>query len=128
MDIFAFREYVLSLPSVEESTPFDDVTLVYKVGGKMFACVDLEQFNRVVVHHSAERGEELRDSYSEITPAWHFNKRYWSDVSVEGDTPDVVIRRLICESYIFTIHHNVTPKSLREQLLRSCRDAGMDVE
>ena len=117
MDFFAFREYVLSLPNVEECTPFDDVTLVYKVGGKMFACVDLEHFDRVVVHHSVERGEELHDMYAEIKPAWHFNKRYWSDVSVEGDIPDGVIRTLIKESYLFTIHHNVTPKSLREQLL-----------
>lgn len=118
MDIFAFREYVLSLPNVEECTPFDDVTLVYKVGGKMFACADMERFNRVVVHHSVERGVELRDAYAEILPAWHFNKRYWSDVSVAGDIPDRVIRSLIRESYIFTIHHNVTPKALRERLLR----------
>lgn len=117
MDIFAFREYVLSLPSVEECLPFDDVTLVYKIGGRMFACVDLGHFNRVVVHHSPERGEELRDAYSEITPAWHFNKRYWSDVSVVGDIPDGLVRELIAESYLFTILHNVTPKQRREELL-----------
>ena len=122
MDILAFREYVLSLPNVEECTPFDDVILVYKVGGKMFACADMEQFNRVVVHHSIERGEELREQYSQILPAWHFNKRYWSDVSVVGDIPDAVIRTLISESYLFTIHHNVTPKALREKLLREYSD------
>ena len=117
MDIFAFREYVLSLPNVEECMPFDDVTLVYKIGGRMFACAHLEHFSRVVVHHSVERGEELRDNYAEILPAWHFNKRYWSSVSVEGDIPDGFIRELILESYIFTIRHNVTPKALRERLL-----------
>lgn len=34
MDILDFREYVLSLHDVEETTPFDDSTLVYKVAGK----------------------------------------------------------------------------------------------
>ena len=117
MDIFAFREYVLSLPNVEECMPFDDVTLVYKIGGRMFACAHLEQFSRVVVHHSVERGEELHDMYAEIQPAWHFNKRYWSDVSVRGDIPDAFIRELIRESYIYTIRNNVTPKTMRERLL-----------
>ena len=36
MDIVDFREYCLSLPEVEECLPFDDVTLVFKVAGRMF--------------------------------------------------------------------------------------------
>ena len=37
MDVLAFRDYCLSLPLTEECTPFDETTLVYKVGGKMYA-------------------------------------------------------------------------------------------
>ena len=37
MDVLTFRDYCLSLPMAEETTPFDETTLVYKVGGKMFA-------------------------------------------------------------------------------------------
>ena len=117
MDIIALREYVLSFASVDECTPFDDVTLVYKVAGKMFLCVDMECPDHIVIHHSPERGEALRDEWGEIRPAWHFNKRYWSDVSVVGDLPESVVRMLIRESYVFTIHHNVTPKALRERAL-----------
>ncbi|MFI3285897.1 MAG: MmcQ/YjbR family DNA-binding protein, partial [Rikenellaceae bacterium] len=36
MNIEEYREYCLSLPCVEETLPFDDVTLVYKIGGKVF--------------------------------------------------------------------------------------------
>ena len=36
MDILEYRDYCLSLPFVEESTPFDETTLVFKVGGRMF--------------------------------------------------------------------------------------------
>lgn len=124
MDIFDFREYLLSFYEVEETTPFDDVTLVYKVGGKMFACADMEDFTKVVVHHDPEVGEALRDKYPQIEPAWHFNKRYWSSVRVDGDLPDALVRELIRESYIYTIHHNVTPKHRREELLRELTHEG----
>ncbi len=118
MDILDLREYILSFYDAEESTPFDDVTLVYKVGGKMFACASMDDFSIIVIHHNPEIGEVLRDKYPQITPAWHFNKRYWSSVRVDGDLPDALVRELIRESYIFTIHHNVTPKARREELLR----------
>ena len=34
MDVLSFRDYCLSLPLTEETTPFDETTLVYKIGGK----------------------------------------------------------------------------------------------
>lgn len=118
MDILDFREYVLSLPLVEECTPFDETTLVYKIGGRMFACADMEEFDRVTVKHDPDEGEALRDRYAEITPAFHFNKRYWSSLSVSGDLPDALIRRLIRSSYFYTLRNTVTPKRLREELTR----------
>ena len=117
MDILDFREYVLSLYDVEETTPFDDSTLIYKVACKWFVVVDMDDLTHIVIHHSPEAGESLRDKYPHITPAWHFNKRFWSSVRVDGDLPEKLIRELIYDSYIFTIHHNVTPKARREELL-----------
>ena len=118
MDILDFREYVLSLPLVEECTPFDETTLVYKIGGRMFACADMEEFDRLTVKHDPYEGEALRDRYAEITPAFHFNKRYWSSLSVGGDLPDALIRSLIRNSYFYTLRNTVTPKRLREELMR----------
>ena len=117
MDILDFREYVLGLPEVEECTPFDDVTLVYKVGGRMFACANMEEFTGISFHHDVEQGVALREQYSDVVPAWHFNKKYWSTVRVYGDVPDRAVREMIYGSYIFTIHHNVTPKAARLRLL-----------
>ena len=118
MDILDLREYVLSLPCAEETTPFDDATIVYKIEGKWFMVVDVEELSHIVIHHPVERGIALRDEWREIVPAWHFNKRYWSSVRLDGDLPEAVVRELIRESYIFTIRHNVTPKARREELLR----------
>ena len=94
MDILDFREYVLSLYDVEETTPFDDSTLVYKVAGKWFVVVDMDDLTHIVIHHSPEVGESLRDKYLQITPAWHFNKRFWSSVRLDGDLPEKLIREL----------------------------------
>ena len=118
MDILDLREYVLSLPRAEETTPFDDATIVYKIAGKWFMVVDVEDLSHIVIHHPVEQGIALRDEWREIVPAWHFNKRYWSSVRLDGDLPEAVVRELIRESYIFTIRHNVTPKARREELLR----------
>lgn len=41
MDILDVRELCLSLPQSEETTPFDETTLVYKVAGKMFLLADM---------------------------------------------------------------------------------------
>lgn len=34
MDILELRRYCLSLPLAEECTPFDETTLVFKIGAK----------------------------------------------------------------------------------------------
>ena len=43
MNIESIREYCLSKKQVNESFPFNDVTLVFKVMGKMFALFDLSE-------------------------------------------------------------------------------------
>ena len=43
MNIESVREYCLSLPLVTEAFPFDERTLVFRILGKIFACVDLER-------------------------------------------------------------------------------------
>ena len=44
MDILELRRYCLSLPLAEECTPFDETTLVFKIGGKMFCYTDMVEF------------------------------------------------------------------------------------
>ena len=42
---------------------------------------------------------ELRAEYEGIRPAWHMNKRHWSDVYFNQDVPDDLIRQLVRNSY-----------------------------
>lgn len=88
MDVLAFRDYCLSLPFTEECTPFDETTLVYKVGGRMYAFADMVGFERIALKCDPEEALLLRERYpDEVTPAWHTNKRLWNDVRTTGDLP-----------------------------------------
>ena len=126
MDIIDLREYVVSLPLVEECQPFGDDAVVYKVGGRMFLCFVLEHTQRVAVKCNPDRAILLRDEYlSAITPAWHFNKKHWNDIYFE-QLPREVVEREIRHSYLTVICENVTPKALREEILEVVRQAKIE--
>ena len=126
MDIIDLREYIVSLPLVEECQPFGDDAVVYKVGGRMFACYVLEHTTRVAVKCNPDRAIVLRDEYLEaITPAWHFNKRHWNDIYFE-QLPRAIVEREIRHSYLTVIRENVTPKALREEILEVVRETAIE--
>ena len=125
MDIIDFREYCISLPDVEETLPFDDTTLVYKVGGRMFAMVSLERADYFAVKCDPERAIILRDRYPQVTAGWHLNKRHWNDVRFDGRLDDEALRREIRHSYMLVVRLNVTPKALREEILAHIAEEGI---
>ena len=125
MDIIELREFILSLPGVEETEPFkDDDVAVYRIGGKWFATYIFARPEYIAVKCDPDRAIDVRDRYECITPAWHFNKRHWNDIRF-SELPDEILKREICHSYITVIKKNVTPKSLRENLLHQATETGI---
>ena len=100
MTLEDFYEYCLAKPGVEETFPFDEHTLVFKVMGKMFAITGLnrEEF-KVNLKCDPDRSLELREQYEEIEPGWHMSKRHWNTVNFEGELSEKLIRELIDNSY-----------------------------
>jgi len=100
MNVEEFREYCLIKKGVEESFPFDESTLVFKVMGKMFALtgLDREEF-RINLKCDPERAIELRDEYPDIQPGWHMSKKHWNTVICEGDLEVNFIKELVDHSY-----------------------------
>lgn len=125
MDIVTFREYCLSLPEVEETLPFDDDTLVYKVSGRMFAMISISRPDHFAVKCHPDRALLMRDRYSEITPGWHLNKRHWNDVSIVGELTDSFLKAEIRHSYFAVVRKNVTPRERRDMVLALAVDAGV---
>ena len=103
MNIEDVREYCLSKNYSSESTPFDEDTLVYKVGTpeltKMFALTSLSRSNYLLLKCDPERAIELRDKHPEIESAFHMNKRHWNGVIIDGDLSDEFIHSMIDDSY-----------------------------
>lgn len=103
MNLETYYEYCLSKKGVTEHFPFDEDTLVFKVGGKMFALSSLLQWEKetpsINLKCNPEWAEELRLQYNAIQPGYHMNKVHWNTVAVNKDVPDTMIIDLINHSY-----------------------------
>jgi predicted DNA-binding protein (MmcQ/YjbR family) len=83
MNIESIREYCLSKKGVTEGFPFNDTALVFKVAGKMFALLDLSADSRgISLKCDPDLAIERREQYSEVTPAYHFNKIIWRVLAI----------------------------------------------
>ena len=88
MNIEQIREYTLSLPGVTEDQAFGDDILNFRLEGKIFVCLWLgggrydmkDGVSRIALKLSPDRNIELREQFSAVTPAYHWNKKHWSDV------------------------------------------------
>ena len=99
MDIETIRDYCLQKKAANECFPFDEENLVFKVMGKMFACINLNNPTLIDVKCDPDYALELRELHPGIEGAFHFNKKYWNQVSLCGDIDDRLIRHLIDHSY-----------------------------
>lgn len=100
MDIETFRDYCLAKKGVEETLPFDEVTLVFKVMGKMFALTSLksEEFT-VNLKCDPIRSVNLREQYEDIIAGYHMNKKHWNTVHFENGLDDDFLLELVDHSY-----------------------------
>ena len=103
MNIEEFYGYCLSKKGVTEHFPFDEDTLVFKVGGKMFALSSLTQWEKgdasVNLKCDPERALELRAQYDAVNPGYHMSKQHWNTIAVGGDVGLRLLIELIDHSY-----------------------------
>ena len=112
MSIEEVRRYCLTLPGVTEDMPYGPDWVVFRIERKIFLHISLER-RLIAIKLLPERGEQLRDKYAAITPAWHLNKKHWNDVVIESTFPDATIHGWISESY--ELVKSKLPKKLREK-------------
>lgn len=100
MSIETLQEYCLSKPGAEETLPFGPDTLVYKVNGKIFLLVGLDQdplqFN---VKCDPDKVQELREEYPCVLPGYHMNKKHWNTIVVDGSVSTSQLKEWIDWSY-----------------------------
>ena len=115
MNIESVREYALSLhPQVTEEL-FAENWICFRICDKWFMLIQLDAPEpRVAVKLDPEETEQLREQYDGIRPAYHMNKRHWSDLYL-ARLDDALVQHCIRESYDLVVRK--LPRKQRELLL-----------
>lgn len=122
MNIEEVRGYTLSLPGVTEDQAFGEDILNFRLEGKIFVCLWLgggrydtkDGVSRIALKLSPDRNIELREQFSAVRPAYHWNKTHWSDVYYE-EMDEAIVKGLIKESYQLII--SKLPKVIRSKYI-----------
>jgi predicted DNA-binding protein (MmcQ/YjbR family) len=98
MNLDWIRAYCLSLPHVTESMPWEE-SLVFKIGGKMFAIASLNPARDAVsLKADPEEFDQLIE-HPAIVPAPYLARAKWIQVQRVGELPRAELQRLLLCSY-----------------------------
>ena len=116
MNIEELREYCLSIKNATEDMPFGDELLIFRVFGKWFAVIPLDDPElKISVKCDAAQAIELREQYQCVEAAWHFNKKYWNTIILNPDMNDETVKQWIRHSVEEVVKK--LPKKTRELMI-----------
>lgn len=103
MDITDLYDYCLAKKGVTTHFPFDQDTLAFKVGDKIFVLTSLSDWENgaasLNLKCDPEYAENLRADYEGVLPGFHMNKKHWNTVQLQSDVNDTLVLSLINHSY-----------------------------
>lgn len=103
MNIVEIRNFCLAKKGAEETFPFDNETLVFKVMNKMFLLININNPGSMNLKCDPEYAIELREQYSEIVAGWHMSKKHWNTVNLTGSLDKKLLIDLIEHSYLLVV-------------------------
>ena len=119
MNIEELRAFCLSIPLATEDMPFKDDYLMFRVYGKWFAVISLNDTElKVSVKCDPDEAIELRERYISVSAAWHFNKKYWNSITINSDVNDEAVKHYIKHSVQEVVKK--LPKKLRNEYELIC--------
>lgn len=116
MNIDTFRNYCLSKKGVTEDLPFGPDNLVFRVMGKMFSIVSLDEVPlRANLKCDPDRAIELREEYEgSVLPGYHMNKQHWNTLVLDSRLDPKLVFELIDHSYVLVV--DSLSKKLKKEL------------
>ncbi|MFN0275332.1 MAG: MmcQ/YjbR family DNA-binding protein [Chitinophagales bacterium] len=100
LNLETVREYCLKKSGVEETFPFDEETLVFKVMGKAFLLSGINNHPfRINIKMNPELIPQYRDRYPGVQPGYHMNKNHWNTVYPSSKIPNKQLLWMIDHSY-----------------------------
>ena len=93
-------DHCLSKIGAFQDFPFGEDVLVLKIASKMFAAVS-NRGNQANISLKCDpiHAEMLRQQYPVITPGYHFNKKHWNTIVVDGSISENELFEMINHSY-----------------------------
>ena len=114
MGFNALHPHIKAKAGAAEEFPFDEDTMVFKVGGKMFALLAFRETPlKITLKCDPDEAEALREMYVAVTPGYYMSKRHWNTVVLDGEIPDEEIIAMTDASYTL----------VRQSLTKAQRDA-----
>ncbi len=115
MNIESIRSYCLKKAETTESFPFDNDTLVFKINGKMFVLMAIDEPLSINLKCDPDIAIELREQYDAVTQGYHMNKKFWNTILLDDSIPDKLIKNWIDDSYRLVVEK--MPKKDRLRIL-----------
>jgi predicted DNA-binding protein (MmcQ/YjbR family) len=121
MNADAIREYCLKKKGkITEGFPFGEGVLVFKVEGKMFLLISLDDHPVTMnLKCDPELAVDLRERYEAVRPGYHMNKTHWNTVVLDGSISPQELKTMIDHSYEQIVRG--MKKSIAERLLPADR-------
>lgn len=88
----------------QETFPFGPTTLVWKVGGKVYALSGITGDPlKLSLKVRPAHGDGLRAAHAAIVPGYHLNKRHWVTLTLDGSLPDALVGELLAGSHALVV-------------------------
>ncbi len=81
MNVVELQSYCMLKKGTNTEFPFDDVTMVIKVGSKLFILISIDK-DPISINLKCDPflAESLRENNQAISPGYHMNKMHWNTV------------------------------------------------
>lgn len=93
-------QHATKLNGAVEDFPFGPEAQVFKVCGKMFMLLAVEDKPaRVTLKCEPEEAVQLCDQYSSVSPGYYMNKKHWITIVLDGELSTSLLISLLDDSY-----------------------------
>jgi predicted DNA-binding protein (MmcQ/YjbR family) len=112
------RYCLIKKGKVTEGFPFGEDALVFKVNGKMFLLLMIDERPLSMnLKCDPALAIDLRERYDSVRPGYHMNKKHWNTVVLDGSIPTAEVRKMIDHSYELVVRS--LGRSVAEKILGS---------
>ena len=111
-------EYLLQKPAVEKDLQAEWNWIRYKVGGKMFAAICLDDADRpyyITLKLAPANVDFYRQQYPDVLLGYYMNKVHWNSVYPDKGVPYEVIQEMCSMGYDLILH-SFSKKAQAERL------------